>query len=233
MKGCLSVLVLAIVFVSVGAWFGGPPLASAIVASSLTSSGFASDTLDVAVTSDPPLALAVGRASRITIRATNVRWKELRVGSLSLDLGSVDLVSRSMATAEGRLSSAQLAGADGNPILADVDLTGSAGAAATTITVEAAGVKSMALDAFEAKFGIRPSSVSLVAPDVIQIVVAGMTVSSQLAIDPDGSIVALANGSSIRILAPEPSLPLKLMSLAVSPEALVLVGTLDVEALLR
>jgi hypothetical protein len=232
-RGCLSVLVLAIAFVSVGVWFGGPPLASAIVASTLTGSGFASDTLDVSVTGDPPVTLALGRANRITIEATGVRWHDLRMATLSLDLGTVDLITRTMATAEGRLGGAQLTGADGQPILADAELSGPADAAQTTITVDAAAVKTMARAAFESKFGIRPSSVSLVGPDVIEIGLAGMTVSSHLAIDADGSIVASANGTTVRILAPEPSLPLRLASLSVGPDALVLHGTLDVGALLR
>src|SRR5258705_598275 len=92
MRGCLSVLILAIAFLAVGVWFGGPPLASAVVRSTLTSTGFASDTLDVEVNADPPLTLAVGRAKAVDITATGVRWNGLRLATLELSLGSGDPV---------------------------------------------------------------------------------------------------------------------------------------------
>jgi hypothetical protein len=233
MRGCLSVITLAVVFLAVAIWFGGPPLASAVVESTLTGTGFASDTLDVEVTADPPLTLAVGRADRIAISATGVRWNEMRLATLSLSLGSVDLVGRTAATADGRLGGVQFAGTGGEPVLADVELSGPADAAKTTISIDSAAVSAMALSAFEADFGIRPTSASLVAPDVVRLKLGGMTVSGQLAVAGDGSIVARASGSTIRLLAPDPSLPFRLTGLAVTPDALVLRGTFDVSSLLR
>src|SRR6476469_8677764 len=156
MRGCLSILILAIAFLAVGVWFGGPPLASTVIRSTLSSTGFASDTLDVEVTADPPLTLAIGRARTVAITATGVRWNGLRVATLALSLGSVDLVARTAATAEGPFG--------GVPLHGDVALSGSADAAQTTITVDAATVSAMALAAFEASYGVKPSSASLVAP---------------------------------------------------------------------
>lgn len=233
MRGCLSVITLAVVFLAVAIWFGGPPLASAVVESTLTGTGFASDTLDVEVTADPPLTLAVGRADRVTITATGVEWNKMRLASLSLSLGSVDLIGRTAATADGRLGGVEFSGTGGEPVLADVELSGRADAAETTITIDAAAVSAMALSAFEAEFGLQPTSASLVAPDVVRLKLAGMTVSGQLAVAADGSIVARAGGSTIRLLAPDPSLPFRLTGLAVTPEALVLYGTFDVSSLLR
>jgi hypothetical protein len=233
MRGCLSVITLAVVFLAVAIWFGGPPLASAVVESTLTGTGFASDTLDVEVTADPPLTLAVGRADRVTITATGVEWNKMRLASLSLSLGSVDLIGRTAATADGRLGGVEFSGTGGEPVLADVELSGRADAAETTITIDAAAVSAMALSAFEAEFGLQPTSASLVAPDVVRLKLAGMTVSGQLAVAADGSIVARAGGSTIRLLAPDPSLPFRVTGLAVTPEALVLHGTFDVSSLLR
>ena len=233
MRGCLSVVTLAGVFLAVAIWFGGPPLASAVVESTLTGTGFASDTLDVEVTADPPLTLALGRADRVAIHATNVKWNDMRLASLSLSLGSVDLVGRTAATADGRLGGVQFVGTGGKLVLADVELSGRADAADTTITIDGAVVSDMALSAFEKEFGLRPTSASLVAPDVVRLKLAGMTISGQLAVAEDGSIVAKAGGSTIRLLAPDPSLPFRLTGLAVTPEALVLHGTFDVSSLLR
>ena len=70
MRGCLFVVIIAIMFLTGAIWFGGPPLASAVVTSSLASSGFSSQTLDVEVTAEPPLTLAIGRANTIAIDAT-------------------------------------------------------------------------------------------------------------------------------------------------------------------
>ena len=233
MRGCLSVLILAIAFIAAGVWFGGPSLASAVVTSTLKGTGFASDTLDVVVTADPPLTLAVGRAKTVDITATGVRWNGLRLATLALSLGSVDLVARTAATAEGQFGGVQLHGTGGKPILGDVQLSGSADAAQTTITVDAATVSSMALAAFEASYGVKPSSASLVAPDIIRVKVAGLTISGQLAVAADGSIGVVANGTTIRLVDPDPSLPFHLIGLSVTSKALELRGTLDVGALLR
>src|SRR5258705_10274998 len=113
MRGCLSVLVLAVVFVGIAIWFGGPPLASAVVRTALTGSGFVAETLDVTVVADPPLTLGVGRASRVTIPATGATWDDLHLASLDMTLHSVDLVARTAATVCGRLARVQLSGARG------------------------------------------------------------------------------------------------------------------------
>jgi hypothetical protein len=233
MRGCLSVLVLALAFVAIAIWFGGPPLASAVVRTTLTSSGFTADTLDVEVTSDPPLKLAVGRADRIAIMATGVRWNTLRLASLSLSLGSVDLVARTAATADGRLGGAQLNRADGEPIVGDVVVSGPADAARTTFSVDAPAVDAMAIAAFETTFGVRPSSATLAAPDLVRVKVGGLTISGRLSVAADGSIVVTANGATIRLLAPDPSLPVRLTALSVTPKGIELVGTIDVSSLLR
>src|SRR5260370_30642821 len=101
MRGCLSVLILAIAFLVVGVWFGGPPLASAIVRSTLSSTGFASDTLAAEVTADPPFTLAVGRARSVAITAPRVPRNRLRLATLPRNLGSADLRPPSAATAHG------------------------------------------------------------------------------------------------------------------------------------
>jgi hypothetical protein len=157
----------------------------------------------------------------------------LRLATFALSLGSVDLIAKTAATADGRFGGVQLHGTGGQPILADVVLKGSADAAPTTITIDSATVNAMALAAFESSFGVRPSSASLVAPDVIRLKIAGLTVSGKLAVAADGSIVAVANGSTIRLVVPDPSLPFHLTGLSVTATTLELHGTIDVGSLLR
>ena len=49
MKGCLFVLVLGVGVLAAVAWFGGPPIAGAVVTTTLTAGGLTAATLDVDV----------------------------------------------------------------------------------------------------------------------------------------------------------------------------------------
>ncbi|HEY6014581.1 MAG TPA: hypothetical protein VIU37_11250, partial [Candidatus Limnocylindrales bacterium] len=70
-------------------------------------------------------------------------------------------------------------------------------------------------------------------PDSIRVELGGSTVSSRLSIDREGAVVATANGEALVLFTPNPVLPLRLSSLAVTSSGLELHGTLDVGALLR
>jgi len=232
-RSCLSVIVLGLAFLGAIVWFGGPPLASGLVALAIQSSGLRADRLDVRVTADPPLQLAAGRADRVVIDATGARWRGVRLASLELTLGTVDLLARTATNATGRLGGVELDASGGQTVVADVELGGAATAAATTIRIAAANVGSVAIDAFEARFGVRPTSASLVAPDTIRVVLGGLTVSRRLSIDGKGSVVAVGNGQTIVLFTPSAALGLGLTSVAATSSGLELRGTLDVAALLN
>ena len=233
MRGCLSVILLAGAFVVGLVWFAGPQVASGVVTLGLQGSGLSADRLDVKVRADPPLELAVGRADAIAIHATSARWRGVRIASLDVSLDGVDLVGRTATTAEGRLDGVEFASAGGQAVLADVELTGAAAAAATTIRIDSASVESVTLDAFETHFGVRPTTAHLVAPDTIRVVLGGLTVDSRLSIGSDGSVVAGARGDAIVLFTPSAALPLRVRRLAVTSSGLTLHGTLDVGALVR
>jgi hypothetical protein len=233
MRGCLSVIVVGAAFLAGLVWFAGPPLASGVVSLALQGSGLAADRLDVRVTADPPFELAVGRADRVAVHATGARWRGVRLASLDLTLDAVDLLGRTATTADGRLQGVELDTAGGQTVLADVELEGSAAAAATTIRIGAANVEAVTIDAFEAHFGARPSSARLVTPNTVRVDLGGLTVDSRLSIGSKGSVVATARGDSIVLFTPNTALPLHLTKLAVTSSGLVLRGTLDVGALLR
>ncbi len=232
MRGCLSVVVLGLAFLAAIVWVAGPPVASAIVATTV-SRGLAADRLEVAVTADPPLKLALGRADRVAIRATGARWNGVRLGSLDVTLGIVDLVGRTATSADGRLDGVELDTVAGRPVVADVEFSGSAPAAATTVRIDAANVVSVAIGALEAHFGVRPSSVSLAVPDSMRLVLGGRTLGSKLSLGADGSVVAVANGDTMVLFAPSHALPLRVTSLTVASSGLELRGMLDIGALLR
>jgi hypothetical protein len=233
MRGCLSVIVLVLAFLGAIVWFGGPPVASGLVTLGLQGSGLTADRLDVQVRADPPLELAVGRADRVTIRATDARWRGVTFASIDVTLAGMDLLGRTAASAEGQLEGVELETSSGQPVVADVEFDGTATAAPTAIRVDAASVEAATIDAFEGHFGVRPSSAALMAPDRIRVVLGGLTISSTISIDANGSIVAAARGDSIVLFTPRSSLGLRLISLVASSSGLELHGTLNVDALLR
>jgi DUF2993 family protein len=232
-RGCLSVLMIAAVFLVGIVWFGGVPLAETVVEASLTSSAFEADELDVTVHADPPLVLALGRADRIEIEAKGVRWEDLRAGSMTLRLDGVDLLGRTATTADGQFRDVELAVAGGEPARVGIAIHGPAAAARTTIEIDGPTVNRMALAAFQETFGTRPDSAELVGPDGVRVGIGGRQLNGTLRVDTDGALVVASGLGAIRLVEPTPSLPLRLTSVSIVDGGLALTGTLDVSALLR
>jgi hypothetical protein len=234
MRGCLSILLLAAVFIVGAIWFAGPPIASTVLEATLTSSGFAADELDVNVDTSPPLVLVVGRADRVTIHARGLRWNGLEAESMALEMDDVDLFARSAGHVEGSFDGVELAGPDGQPVLVSIDLNGPAEAAATTVRVDRQAVERIAKAAFEAEFQVKADSVELVAPNQVRLTIAGQSVSGRLEVFGDGGLaVSSSLGLSLTLLASDPSLPWILTGLSVDDAGLVLTGTLEVTSLIR
>jgi len=232
-RGCLSVLVIAALFVLGVGWFGGPPIASAVVRTALTSSGLEADDLQVTVVANPPLAVALGRADELTIEGSNVRWNDLRAESLSLTLGTVNLVDRTAVSADGFLDGVDLAQPGADPALASVAFRGSARAARTTIRIDAATVEGLALVAFKRALGAEPQSVTLVGPNVLRVQTSLGAVDGTMEIDAGGALVVRASIATIGLVDPGASTPIILTGVSVRDGDLELTGTLDVTDLLR
>jgi len=232
-RGCLSVLIIAAAFLVGIVWFGGVPLAETVVEASLTTSAFEADELDVTVHADPPLELALGRADRVEIEATGVRWEDLRAGSMSMRLDGVDLLARTATTADGEFRDVELAVAGGDPALVGIGISGPADGACTTIDIDGLTVNQMALNAFEDTIGTRPDSAELVAPNQVRVTVAGRQLSGTLVVEADGALVVETGLGKVRLVEPDPSIPLRLTAVSVVDGGLELTGTLDVSALLR
>jgi hypothetical protein len=228
MRGCLSVLIIAAIFVGVGAWFGGPPIAEALVRTGLTSAGMHSDDLKVDVKSAPPLRLAVGRADEIDVDGTGVEWNGLTADTLHLVLEDVDFLGRSAAHVEGRLTGVELPNVDPPGSKATVDIKGPGDAAVVTITIDEATVERMAAEAFQQKLGVRPKSTTLSEPNVIRFTAGPVTAAGALTIGPDGSLGVSTPLGTVTVLRPSPSQPIQFTSVAVEGGNLVLTGTFDV-----
>lgn len=214
-------------------WFGGVPLAETVVEASLTASAFEADELDVTVHADPPLELALGRADRVEIEATGVRWKDLRAGSMSMRLDGVDLLTRTATTANGEFRHVEMAVAGGDPALVGIGISGPADGAGTTIDIDGPTVSRMALDAFQDTIGTRPDSAALVAPNQVQVTLVGRQLSGTLIVEADGALVVETGLGKVRLVEPNPSIPIRLTAVSVVDGGLELEGTLDVSALLR
>jgi hypothetical protein len=233
MRGCLFVLLTGVVVLAAGFWFGGPPLAGAVVGATLTAAGLDAERIDVTVESDPPLRLAIGQADRVRIDARAVNWDGVRAERLVAELGGVDLLGRTARTAEGRLDDVVLeqSGA-AEPYLAQVAFAGPAGAAATTVSVDRATAERLAIAAFQAGLGTRPERATLVAPDTVTFHVAGQSVSGRLEVGPGGTLRA-ATPLGPFVLVESRELPFELSSVTVGPGGLVLTGTLDLAGILE
>lgn len=232
MRGCLFVLVFAAIVVSTVAWFGAPVLTSTVITAALENGGYHAVSSTVSVTSDPPPKLLLGRADRVEIAGTDVDFRTFHAATLDLVLTDVDVVNRTAARIEGRITGAELKTADDEPTTADVDIDGAADAAAAVIVVDAATVDRVVKAAFERRFGVAVTSTELVAPDTLRIRSVGATVEGRLVVDASGAIALSTPLGSAGILSLDPSFPLRLRSVTAVGGDLRIDATLDAEALL-
>ena len=231
MRGCLSVLLLAVVLVVVGIWFAGPPIAAGVVQTALTSAGLRADHLDVVVQADPPLELALGRADRITVDGTNVQWDRHPAASMHLALSDVNLVDRSAARTTGKLVGVDL-GVEPNGSEATIEIAGEGPSADVTITIDPATAEAIAAAAFAQQTGIRPSSVSFRSPNVIQFSAGSLNASGAMSVEADGSLAVSTPQGTVTVLDADATQPIQLTDVAVEGDEIVLTGFVDVAALL-
>ena len=232
MRGCLFVVILAAVVLSVMAWFGSPVVASAVITSELGNAGYVAASTTVTVTSDPPPKLLLGRADRVEITGTDVDFRTFHAATLSLVLTDVDVVGRTAARISGKITDAELRTADGTATTADVDIDGPADAAEATIIVDAATVDRVVKATFQQKFGVVVTSTELVAPNILRIGSTGATIEGRLLVDASGAIALSTSLGSTAILSLDSSFPLRLRTVSVVDGDLRIDATLDAEALL-
>lgn len=233
MRGCLGLLILVAVLLVAGVWFGGPPVAEGLVRTGLGSGGLRSADLDVSVRADPPLELALGRADRIVVEGTNVAWDEYHADAIHLTLDDVDLLGRTVARTTGELNGVELPGAAPPGSKATVEIAGRGPSPAVTIAIPRSTAEAMATTAFEQNTGIRPTSTTLSAPNLIRFKAGQVDASGAITIGPDGSLGVATPGGRVTVLGPGASEPIRLTGVAVTGGDLVLTGTVDVASLMR
>jgi hypothetical protein len=233
MRGCLSVLFIAVGLVLIAAWFAGPPLAGTLVEQSLDSAGFRAADRTATVTTDPPLEILTGRADRVTIRATRATLRDLAAERLVLTLSNVDLVARTFTRVDGQLDDVLIQSADGSSVRAlDVALHGAPDAAMTTVRISEAVLRALLNEAVKRETGLSVTDVTLREPDRISFK-AGLTITGRFVVESDGSLVIAAASPALRFTVFEPNPELTLTSVGVSGTDLVLTGTTDIQTLIR
>jgi len=231
-RGCLGVLLLAVVFVLVGFWLGAPPVAETLVRTALGPAGVRSDDLEVSIRADPPLELALGRASHVVVDGTDVAWDDFHADAVHLVMDDVDLLGRSAARTTGTLTGVVLPGVKPAGSKATVELAGRGPSASVTITIDRSTAEAMATAAFEQRTGLHPSRVTLSAPNAIRFNAGQVDVSGSITVGADGSLGVSTPQGRVTVLGPAATDPIRLTGAAVQGDDLVLTGTVDVASLL-
>jgi hypothetical protein len=231
-RGCLFVVVLAAIVLSVAAWFGSPVLASGVISTALQNAGYHAASSTVTVTSSPPLKLLLGRADRVEIVGSNVDFRTFHAAGLDLVLTDVDIVARTAGRISGRISGAEMTTTGGTSTTADVTIDGNAAAADATIVVDAVSVDRVVKATFEQKFGVGVTATQLVAPDLLRVAAGAITLEGRLGVDASGAITITTSLGSATILSLDPSFPLRLRTIGVAAGGLQIGATLDAETLL-
>jgi hypothetical protein len=233
MRGCLSVIVLAFVFVVAGAWLAGPPAAAFVIETGLSSAGFQGSDTKVTVTADPPLEVLTAHADRVEINSNDVTVDQLGAARLSLTLTDADLFNRRFGHVDGTLDGATLKTSDNSSLKAtSVVLSGDPSAAAMTIRVARDELSAMALDMIGQELGIDVGTVNFTAPNKVSFSAGSTTIAGQLVIHDGGLAMTVNLPGAQRIDIVEASPGFRLTKVSIGTDEMVLDGVLDVETLL-
>lgn len=233
MRGCLSVLVLAAVFLVAGAWVAGPQLAAFVVETGLSGAGFTGTNTTVSVSADPPFELLTGRADTVAIDSDGATLGQFTAINLSLTLHGVDLVGRHAQTVDGTLENVTMRTSDSSTVRAnEVRLSGDPSAADVTIRVNGSDLIQTATETIDRELGVDAQDVKFSAPNNVSFTVGKSTIAGELVIH-DGGLSVTANlpgKPMIDLIAAGGGL--RLTDVAVKGSGLELLGILDVERLL-
>jgi hypothetical protein len=232
-RGCLSVLVLAIVFLVAGAWLAGPPVAAFIVEAGLATAGFHGRDTEVMVRADPPFELLTAHADSVDIDSDDVTVDQFTAGHLQLSLTDADLLNRRFADVDGRLDDVTMTTGGNSTLKATrVEVTGDPSEADMTIHVSREVLAQVALETASSELGVEADEIEFGSPDEVRLVSGATTIAGHLVIHQGGLSIEIGLPSSPRIDLIEAGPGLRLTSVSIDDGAMVLHGVLNVERLL-
>jgi hypothetical protein len=219
-RGCLFTLLLGGIVVAFVVIVGLPIVAAGLLQAGLTAAGLQADDTEVTVTSNPPTDLLALRADTVRVTATDATFRGLEIGELDLALGDVRILDRTAGTIDGELRGVTIRPAGGREVVLDrITVAGSPDAVTTTTTIPNAEAEALIADGIEAQTGVRPTSVSLEAPDRL-VVDVGVAVSGRLAVNSAGNLVVRADGpldgTTVVLVRGGEDLPIELTSVRVT-----------------
>jgi hypothetical protein len=234
-RGCLFTLLLAAVVLALVVFLGLPALAAGLVTAGLTAAGLQADDTTVVVKADPPTELLSGHADRVLVHATDATFRGLTIGTLDLTLGEVDVLGRSAGTVDGTLGGVTVPTPAGTARLRSVTIGGGGERLTASTTIARADAEALLADAVEREVGLRPTRVSLGAPDRVTIE-AGATVKGRLVADAGDLLVRITDGpgagSEVVLIRGGETLPMRISKVRVTDAGGVRIeGVLDVALL--
>jgi hypothetical protein len=237
MRGCLSVLLVAVATILVASWLFLPAVAGSVVVGALGAAGFAGSPASATVTSDPPIELLGGHSDRIVIHARDATFHDVRAASVDVTLTDVGLIDRTAATVSGSLTAIRIVPRSGHVVpISSATLSGSSSAIQARLSLSVADVSAIAAAAVTPIAGVAPSRVTVASPDRITIVAKGVTVSGRVAVDGQGGLVFLASGTglpvagTIDLIRPGAGVPLLVRTVAMTSSGAILTATIDTAA---
>lgn len=186
--GAVVILVLAGVVLSLLL----PAVAGGLVGLGLEAAGLRAEELSVRVEANPPLRLLAGRADRVVVEGTSVRWDGTTADALAVTLDDVDLFARRAGSVDGRLEGVEATGPVGTLVIARVEIAGPGDGPTTRLFVTPAETTRVVL-ALARGVGLVEGRVVLAPPDRVELDVAGRRLTARVAV-VDGSVVVEGGG---------------------------------------
>lgn len=221
MRGCLFTLLLGAIVIAFLVVVGLPALAGGILTAGVSAAGLVADDTTVTVSSSPPTDLLGLHADTVRVTATDATFRGMQIGSLDLAFGDVGILERTAVTVDGELRNVTLRTPGGRDVAVErIVLLGGGEDITTTTIVSNDKAEALLGAAIEAELGVRPSSVSLEAPDKV-VIRAGVTISGRLAVTRGGDLVVRAaagvgDGKPLVVLRGGEDLPITLTSVMVT-----------------
>jgi hypothetical protein len=229
MRGCLTVILVAALAIFGLVWFKGPSVAATVIQVGLGAFGWSAETETVTVDANPPYIVLMGRADKVRIVATGVEVRGVRARAVTVTVGTVRLFDRTFATFSGRLTGAVVSDGSGNDLtVARIDLSGTGAALKVSLHLASGEVTNQVQRAIENASGATLSGITLSAPNVVVIALAGQTITAHLVID-SGRLVLRGAGDALGdpVLFDPSGSGFKLTGVAMAGGEVVLTGTLD------